>query len=129
METQLSIKHDILQHSRSQFYPGEDEVSSCKTRRRVWCLAAKSKVIDYRSNASKVTSFSDSQVKSRISAKSAKPSAFSSRRFSRPAKPAKPAKPAVFLIGESIKRKFRVFQVYRSQNWYQSNTTLVILIA
>ena len=60
-------------------------------------------------------------MKWRISPKSAKPSAFSSKRFSRSAKP---AKPAVFGIGESIKHKFRVFQVYRFQNWYQSNTPL-----
>ena len=54
-------------------------------------------------------------MKLRISPKSAKPSAFW---------PAKPAKPAVFGIGESIKHKFRVFQVYRFQNRYQSNTPL-----
>ena len=59
-------------------------------------------------------------MKSRISPKSAKPSALWSRRFSRPAKP---TKPAVFGIGESIKRKFRFFQAYRFQNWYQSNTS------
>ena len=60
-----------------------------------------------------------SQIKMRISPKSAKPSAFQSRGFSRPFKP---AKPAVFGIWESIKHKFRVWQVYRFQNWYQSNT-------
>ena len=60
-------------------------------------------------------------MKSKISPKSAKPSACWSRRFSRPAKP---AKPAVFEIGESIKHKFRLFQVYRFQNWYQSNIPL-----
>ena len=65
-------------------------------------------------------------MKSKISPKSAKPSAFWSRKFSRPAKP---AKPAVFGIRESIKHKFRVFQVYRSQNWYQSNTPLIVLIS
>ena len=61
-------------------------------------------------------------MKSRISAKSAKPSAFWSKRFSRPAKP---AKPAVFRIWESIKHKFCVFRAYRFQNWYQSNTPLI----
>ena len=71
----------ILQNSRFQIYPGEDEVSSCKTRRRVWCLATKGKVTDYRSNASKV-------VSCEISLKSAKPTARWSRRFGRPAKPA-----------------------------------------
>ena len=40
----------------------------------------------------------------------------------------RPAKPAVFGIGESIKHKFRVFQVYRFQNWYQSNTPLNVNI-
>ena len=37
----------------------------------------------------------------------------------------KSAKPAIFGIGESIKHKFRVLQVYLFQNWYQSNTTYV----
>ena len=51
--------------------------------------------------------------------KSAKPSACWSRRVGRPLEP---AKPAVFGIWSSIKHKFRVFQVYRFQNWHRSNT-------
>ena len=43
------------------------------------------------------------QMKSRIPSRSAKPSAFWSRRLKRPAKP---AKHAVFGIWESIKQKF-----------------------
>ena len=65
-----SIKHKILQNSRFQIYPGEDEVSSCKIRRRVWCLATKSKVTDYRSYAGKVASFSEFCKCSRESLKS-----------------------------------------------------------
>ena len=59
MEMQFPIKHKLLQSSRFQIYPGEEEVSSWKTGTRVWCLATKSKVTDYRSNASKVASFSE----------------------------------------------------------------------
>ena len=58
-------------------------------------------------------------MKSRISSKSAKPHATWSRRLSRPSKP---AKLVALGIGESIKHKLRVVQVYRFQNWYQSNT-------
>ena len=60
-------------------------------------------------------------MKSRISQKSAKPSASWSRRFSRP------VKPAVFRIGESIKHKFRVFQVYSFRKWYQRSTPYIFL--
>ena len=73
--------------------------------------------LDYRSNKRLV--FRVSHMKTRISPKSAKPSAFRSRMFSRPSKP---AKPAVLGIWESIKHEFRICQVYRFQNWYQSNT-------
>ena len=119
MATHFPIKHKIFQNSRFQIYPGEDEVSSWKMQRRVWCLATKSKVTDYRSNASKVASFSEFCKWNRESLQSL-PNLlpFWSRRSSRPAKP---AKPAVFGIGESIKHKFRIFQVYRFQNWYQQD--------
>ena len=84
------IKHKILQNSRFQIYHGEDEVSSCKTQRRVWCLATKSS--DYRS--SKKSPHFEFCKGNRE--KSAKPSTFWSRRLSIPTKP---AKPAVFGIG------------------------------
>ena len=43
------------------------------------------------------------------------------KKYSRPEKLAKHAKPAVFGTGESIKHKFRDFQVNRFQNRYQSS--------
>ena len=45
------------------------------------------------------------------------------QKFSRPSNH---AKLAVFGVLESIKHKFRVYQAYRFQNWYQSNTPTLL---
>ena len=92
----------------------EDESGACQQRVKLPIT---------RSNVQSRLVFRVWQMKSRISSKkSAKPCAFWSRRFS---SPAKLAIPAVFGTEESIKHKFLVFQVYRFQCWYQSNTPLV----
>ena len=58
-ETQFLVYHRVLHSNRFQIYPGEDEVPVEKREGRVWCLATKSKVTDYRRNVSKTASFSE----------------------------------------------------------------------
>ena len=85
--------------AKMRFPVEKDEDKSGAWQQRVKLpitVATRAKLLRCQSSANKL----------KIAPKSAKPSAFWSRRFS---KPAKPAKPAVFGIGESIKHKFWVF--------------------
>ena len=119
MEREFLKKHknSSKQQVSDLSWRGEDEVSSCKTRRRLWCLATKSTVAEYCSNASKSSRFQSSANEIKNLSVVCQPSAFWSRSLSRP------AKPAVFGTGESIKHIFRVLQVYRFQNYQITKIT------
>ena len=99
-EIQCPIKHKIPQNSRFQIHPCENDVSSCKIRRSVLSPSpvlgnknwTDSITIPARANSPRFQSFANKNEQTRISPKSAKPSACCwSRKLGRPCKPARPA--------------------------------------
>ena len=97
-ETQSPIKQKFLQSNKFPTYPGGYEVSSRKHERRVFALQERVKLpITVATRAKSNCRFL--QMTSRISPNSIKPSAFWSRRLSRPAKPDTRTKPRTKLLG------------------------------
>ena len=117
LETQFPIKHKILQNSRSFRFilattrfpveKHEDESGAWQQRVKLpVTVATRAKSPRFQSSASEIENVS----------KVCQPFCFLEQKVQQACQACR------FRNWESIKHRFRVFQVYRFQNWYQSNT-------